>query len=345
MYTVIHKLVLETHRREKVLLQTLDPVTRLPMCPNCNLPRLLEPPLAISQSSKNTTYCAHVPWSTKAGHDIYGNPFPVAGSDKPPTKKEREARLKAESTPTSKNGRNKDNGTPGSEAPNGTAPSSPGSEQVNTAGGPVDKKAAKVGERLKGGTYVPWHTCPSCKRSLLITRFAQHLEKCLGIGGRGAARAAARMNNAAAGSTGGGTPAGSRAGTPVPGSRKGDSVAGADDDENDDPKAGVRKKLLKRGLKQGAKQGTPTLPGPSSSAGNNSKPNNGKLSSVNKSRDGASEGKRERDDDDDQDATPLRKKQKMQRTGSTISMGTVSTQGDESVDGSFVNEDSADEEA
>lgn len=276
-----------------------------------------------------------MPWSTKAGHDIYGNPFPVAGSDKPPTKKEREARLKAESTPTGKNGRPKDNGTPGSEAHNGTAPSSPGSEQVNTAGGPVDKKAAKVGERLKGGTYVPWHTCPSCKRSLLITRFAQHLEKCLGIGGRNAARNAARIN--AGGSIGTGTPGGSRSGTPVPGGRKSGDPA-ADDDEDDDPKAGgnVRKKLLKRGLKAGGGAGK-SGSGPTS-AGGGAKAATGKLASVGKE-------KRERtENDEEEDATPLRKKLKMQRVGSTVSLGTVSTAGDESVDGSFQDEGSADEE-
>ncbi|KAF1348709.1 hypothetical protein BDV97DRAFT_422189 [Delphinella strobiligena] len=317
LLTVIHDLVLRTHRREKLLLQTLHPTTKLPICASCNLPRLLDPPLAISTPTKNTQYCTHIPWSTKPGFDIYGNPFPVAGSDKPPTKKERE-RLKAESN-AAKHGKSQD-GTPGSQDNNGTAPPSPSAkdDQPNT-GGPIDKKAAKVGERLKGGTYIPWHTCPSCKRSLLITRFAQHLEKCLGIGGRGAARNAARMNANGAN----GSPLGSRGGTPMTGgrSKSGDGSA----DEDDDNKAGgMKKKILKKGLKQNLK--------------NQDKPKsaNGKTAK----RPPKWDAKRERDDqdDDDEDGTPLRKRMKLQRVGSTASLQT-SIAGEESIDGSFVDGD------
>lgn len=357
MYNVIHELVLETHRREKQLVQTLHPNTKLPICPSCSLPRLLDPPLAISNPSKGTQYCAHVPWSTRAGHDIYGNPFPVSGSDKPPTKKERE-RLKAESNTTpngfgsisggggTKNGRSKD-GTPASQDKE-----SPGKDEPNIAGGPVDKKAAKVGERLKGGTYVPWHTCPSCKRSLLITRFAQHLEKCLGIGGRGGPRnAAARSSlaSAANNNTSNGTPAASsRSGTPVPGSHKkhgADNDNDGDDLNNDDDKASVvddrgsnsvRKKVLKRGLKQGSS-------GLGSKSGGIKMSNGVKGSSKRpppRSDGGGNDGvKRERDDEDDEDDdddTPLRKKTKLQRVGSIASL---QTDADESVDGSFVNDD------
>lgn len=325
LLSVIHDLVLQTHRREKMLLQTLHPATRLPICPHCNLPRLLEPPLAQSVPGKNTQYCTHIPWSTRAGHDIYGNPFPVAGSDKPPTKKERE-RLKAESG-SGKNGK----GTSHDGTPDGTAPPSPTADNQPNVAGPVDKKAAKVGERLKGGTYVPWHTCPSCKRSLLITRFAQHLEKCLGIGGRGAARAARMNTNGISGS-----PLGSRGGTPTPGSRASKNGDVDDDDDDDSKPGGVRKKVLKRGLKQSLKK-----------EDRPSKLGNGKASPASAKKpskgDGKSE-KRDRDDmDDDEDGTPLRKRMKMQRVGSTTSLHT-SIAGEESVDGSFVDEnDSADD--
>ena len=108
LFTVIHNLVLETHKKEKELLQTLDPETNLPLCQKCGLPRLLDPPLAISRPTKSTQYCSAIPWSKKPGHDIYGNPFPVAGSDKPPTKKEREARAKAEREERKNGGKNKD---------------------------------------------------------------------------------------------------------------------------------------------------------------------------------------------------------------------------------------------
>ena len=323
---MIHDLVLQTHRREKLLLQTLHPTTRLPICPCCNLPRLLDPPLALSTPGKNTQYCTHIPWSTRPGFDIYGNPFPVAGSDKPPTKKERE-RLKAE-TNAAKNGKSLD-GTPASQDNNGTAPPSPSAttdNQPNT-GGPVDKKAAKVGERLKGGTYIPWHTCPSCKRSLLITRFAQHLEKCLGIGGRNAARNAARNASGANGAHG--SPLGSRGGTPTAGGRS--KSGDAEDDEDDDNKSGnVRKKVLKRGLKQNLKKEDKAtkLAGGKASNGSAKKP---------PKTDARSE-KRDRDEqEDDGDGTPLRKRMKLQRVGSTASLVT-SVAGEESVDGSFMDE-------
>lgn len=328
LFSVIHDLVLQTHRREKMLLQTLHPTTRLPICPSCNLPRLLDPPLAQSTPSKSTQYCTHIPWSTRPGYDIYGNPFPVAGSDKPPTKKERE-RMKAE-TNAAKNGKGQD-GTPGSQENNGTAPPSPTADSQPNIGGPIDKKAAKVGERLKGGTYIPWHTCPSCKRSLLITRFAQHLEKCLGIGGRGAARNARMNTNGSNGS-----PLGSRPGTPVPGGRS--KSGDVEDNDEDDSKSGnVRKKVLKRGLKQSLKKEEKA-----------SKLANGKIAASNAKRPPKSESirseKRDRDDqDEDEDGTPLRKRIKMQRVGSTASLQT-SIAGEESIDGSFVDEnDSGDD--
>jgi hypothetical protein len=179
----------------------------------------------------------------------------------------------------------------------------------------VDKKAAKVGERLKGGTYIPWHTCPSCKRSLLITRFAQHLEKCLGIGGRGAR--AARVNANAA------SPLGSRGGTPTPNSRASKNGDEDDDEDEDDKSGGVRKKVLKRGLEKSLKKD---------------------VKGVKLGKRPGKTDKRERDElGDDEDNTPLRKRMKMQRVGSTASLQ-ASIGGEESVDGSFVDEnDSADD--
>jgi len=320
LYSVIHGLVIQTHEKEKKLLQTLDPKTLLPICPNCNLPRLLDPPLAISKPEKTTQYCSAIPWSRKPGHDIYGNPFPVAGSDKPPTKKEREARARAEkeerknakNTPSKNDDDDKDDGP-------------------NIAGGPVDKKAAKVDQRLKDGTYIPWHTCPNCKRSLLITRFAQHLASCLGIGGR--ARNAARASMG--GSVGSGaTPGGSRAGTPTSGRKNLDD----DDEDSDDVKKAnsVRKQVLK---KQGLKAG---MGKPEGSAK--------KTNLVKKGKPDANGEKRDREEDEDE-TTPVRKKMKLQRQMSLASTGTagdlsqmsVDPDLDESLDGSFVNPDEEDE--
>ncbi|GAB7345532.1 hypothetical protein MBLNU457_3847t1 [Dothideomycetes sp. NU457] len=321
LYSVIHDLVIQTHEKEKKLLQTLDPKTLLPLCPNCSLPRLLDPPLAISKPDKTTQYCSAVPWSRKPGHDIYGNPFPVAGSDKPPTKKEREARARAEkeerknakNTPSKNDDDDKDDGP-------------------NIAGGPVDKKAAKVDQRLKDGTYIPWHTCPNCKRSLLITRFAQHLASCLGIGGRARNAARASMGGGSVGS--GATPGGSRAGTPT-GSRKG--LDDEDEDSDDVKKASsVRKQVLK---KQGLKAGMGKAEGTAK-----------KTNLVKKGKADANGEKRDREEDEDE-TTPVRKKMKLQRQMSLASTGTagdlsqmsVDADLDESVDGSFVNPDEEDE--
>ncbi|KAF4549915.1 Hypothetical protein D9617_19g102200 [Elsinoe fawcettii] len=303
LLTILHSLVLDIHTSETALQRSSDPKTLLPLCPSCSLPRLLDPPFASSRPDKSTQYCSHVPWSRKPGHDIYGNPFPVAGSDKPPTKKEREARAAQAKKEKAAGGAADKKGDEDDDGP-------------NIAGGPVDKKAAKVGERLKGGTYVPWHTCPSCKRSLLITRFAQHLEKCLGIGGRG--RAAAR--NGVNGSQGSGAGQGSRGGTPV-GKREDDS--GSEMEGKD-----VRKKVLKKAAGKAGKEG--------------------KLKAVQRE-------KREREDDEEESTTPVKKKMKLQRQLSTASIGTVasvsgkddaSMAGEESVDGSFVNneEEEASEE-
>ncbi|GAM89652.1 hypothetical protein ANO11243_076910 [Dothideomycetidae sp. 11243] len=335
LYSIIHNIVLETHSAETALRRTCDPKTQLPLCPSCGLPRLLEPPLASSRPDKTTQYCSHAPWSRRAGHDIYGNPFPVAGSDKPPTKKEREARAKAEQ-------KRKDSTVKDEDEDGGP----------NIAGGPVDKKAAKVGERLKGGTYVPWHTCPSCKRSLLITRFAQHLEKCLGIGGRGRAAARNGTGTNGTGSQGSGV-GGSRGGTPVGAKEK-------REEDSEDEDAGMRKKVLKKGLiKIKDKEGKLSAP----KDGKVSKML--KLSTAMSSAGGtdsdakSAKEKRPRplpdDDEEEEDATPLRKKMKLQRQLSLASVvssvtapgsaGGEDAEGESADgDGSFVDQDENEED-
>ncbi|KAF2668925.1 hypothetical protein BT63DRAFT_245999 [Microthyrium microscopicum] len=187
------------------------------LCPCCKLPRLMFPIVGTGSrvpEEVNREYCKLHPFIKKPGHDIYGNPFPVDTGKT--TKKEREALRKIER-------QEKDN-TPGS-ADTGTA------DAESTAGDPGVKKLMAGG---KGATYVPWQTCPSCKRSLLITKFAQHLEKCLGIGGRmSRTTAAARLsglNGSVAGST-----QGSRVGTPTPSQANGKRDAEPDSDKEDGP--------------------------------------------------------------------------------------------------------------
>lgn len=342
---IIHDTVLWQHRAHKTLLQTLDPVTKLPLCDRCNLPRLLDPPLAprvrgaASDPPKDTQYCEHKPWSKRPGHDIYDNPFPKSdASSRPPTKKEREA--------AAKNKNNKDD-TPASEEANGTAPPSPSAENSQQNGGSVekgDKKASKIDEKLKKGEYIPWHTCPSCKRSLLITRFAKHLEGCMGLSGRAASRnAMAKMN--------GSTPSGSRGATPNPSQENGD-----EEDEDVKGAGGVRKKLLKKNLSSKIKK-TDKSNGVklklSTGAGSAKRP----PSTARASPAPSSTEKRDRDemllgddgDEDDIAVPPPKKKMKLQRVGSAASVQTMGTaapmsavdmeRGD-SNDGSFVDDGS-----
>lgn len=362
LHKVIHEAVIFRHREHKLMIANLDPIDKLPHCPSCQLPRILEPPLtnkvrgATTDAPRDTpgVYCERRPWSRRPGHDIYDNPFLKSDvTGRPPTKKERDA---------ARHGK-KDDGTPASEEANanGTAPPSPSQDGDGGGGNRNDKpekgekKANKIDEKLKKGEYVPWHTCPSCKRSLLITRFAKHLEQCMGLSGRAASRnAMAKMN--------GSTPSASRGGTPNP-SQEG---KGGDEDEDgeDAPLKGagnMKKKLLKKGLSDRIKK--------ESSSQNNSnshhkKPTaNGSATKNGKSSKGlpvtkrgspapsSTTEKRERDEleDEEDDTVHVKKRQKLHRVGSTVSVASqqsslppLSAAGmerAESQDGSFVDPD------
>ncbi|KAF1835770.1 ribonuclease P complex subunit Pop1 [Decorospora gaudefroyi] len=167
------------------------------ICPHCKLPRLMYPIMGKGMQNPDLTkeYCMLYPWVQRSGHDVYGNPFPT---DMAKSKKEREL-IKQQQ----KNAEKESVGTPGSQ-------------DTDMAGG--DTKEIKLNTGGKPASYIPWHTCPNCKRSLLITRFAQHLEKCLGISGRQSSRnAMAKLaGQNGTGSGVGNTPLGSRMGTPAP---------------------------------------------------------------------------------------------------------------------------------
>ncbi|KAF3008772.1 hypothetical protein E8E13_010324 [Curvularia kusanoi] len=172
------------------------------ICPHCKLPRLMHPIMGKGMQNPDLTkeYCMLYPWVQRSGHDVYGNPFPT---DMAKSKKEREL-IKQQQ----KNADKESVGTPGSQ-------------DTEMAG---DTKEIKLNTGGKPASYIPWHTCPNCKRSLLITRFAQHLEKCLGISGRQSSRNAMAklVGQNGSGSGLGNTPLGSRMGTPNP-SSQGDS--------------------------------------------------------------------------------------------------------------------------
>ena len=270
-------------------------------CINCKLPRLMLPLTGIGARIPDDTtrqFCTLHPFINKAGHDIYGNPFPV---DPGKTKKEREALRKLER-------QEKDN-TPGSAeaGQDGDGASASGSLSA-------DPNLRKLMAGGKGASYVPWHTCPSCKRSLLITKFAQHLEKCMGIGGRSARNAAAARLGVGNGngSSAAGSNAGSRTGTPTPSAALANGKREADDDDDDDgpPKKKPRKERKDKKNGGGEKKekvlikfkNKPDLPPGKAGAGE-------RLAELDAS------GKRERetdaaadeDDEDDEDVAPKKK--------------------------------------
>ncbi|KAJ9635523.1 hypothetical protein H2199_008526 [Coniosporium tulheliwenetii] len=142
------------------------------LCPHCRLPRLSYPITGagsrVPDLSQGQQYCTRHPFVTRPGHDCYGNPFPSTANL---TKKEREALKRSE------------------KEENRATPSSQGDEGApNTSSNAEERVLKKLDTGGKPASYIPWHTCPNCKRSLLITRFAQHLEKCLGISGRASSR-------------------------------------------------------------------------------------------------------------------------------------------------------------
>ncbi|KAF2792781.1 hypothetical protein K505DRAFT_307037 [Melanomma pulvis-pyrius CBS 109.77] len=278
------------------------------ICPHCKLPRLMHPIMGKGMQNPDLTkeYCMLYPWVQRQGHDVYGNPFPT---DMAKSKKERELiKAQAKNTATESVG-------------------TPGSQDTDMAGGDTQGKEIKLNTGGKPASYIPWHTCPNCKRSLLITRFAQHLEKCLGISGRQSSRnAMAKLTgqNGNGNGTGmGNTPLGSRMGTPAPGSQndllpksKGKGASPVkklndDDDEaeNDTPEKKKKKKssyIKKADREKGSKDGGSTLK-VKLKASSSSKDSERKASESSERPD----GKRDREDANDPDGAPKQKKIKL----------------------------------
>jgi ribonuclease P/MRP protein subunit POP1 len=276
------------------------------ICPHCKLPRLMHPIMGKRMQNPDLSkeYCMLYPWVQRSGHDVYGNPFPT---DMAKSKKEREL-IKLQQ----KNAEKESVGTPGSQ-------------DTDMAGG--DTKEIKLNTGGKPASYIPWHTCPNCKRSLLITRFAQHLEKCLGISGRQSSRnAMAKLVGQNGTSSGlGNTPLGSRMSTPIPGSQgeatfsfsknkgKGISPAkkfaagGDDDDDGDDTPE--RKKKKKSSYVKKADRERPGTSGSLKVKLKTGRPDMDRKASETSER---SDGKRDRDRDDDRDfEAPKSKKIKL----------------------------------
>lgn len=127
----------------------LDTVEEI-LCPNCQLPRLLRPGYGEGASHPDLTkeYCRKRPAVIVPGRDVHGNLFAVEKITK-----------KKKNQPAQE--------TPGSSPP-----------PASTSGwNPLlQAKPEKV--------YVPTTKCPNCPRYFLLTKSAQHLDRCLGISTR-----------------------------------------------------------------------------------------------------------------------------------------------------------------
>lgn len=125
------------------------------ICPHCRLPRLLYPTTGVGARpppDPYREYCSKHPVINKPGVDVNGNPF---ATDKPNPKKK-------------KHNVNTNNNTPGSSPP--TTPDGSFKQHVP--------------EKVS----FPTVKCPNCPRYVVVTRVAQHLDRCLGLSGRGASR-------------------------------------------------------------------------------------------------------------------------------------------------------------
>lgn len=274
------------------------------ICPHCKLPRLMHPIMGKGMQNPDLTkeYCLLYPWVQRPGHDVYGNPFPT---DMAKSKKEREL-IKQQQ----KNAEKESVGTPGSQ-------------DTDMAGGDTQGKEIKLNTGGKPASYIPWHTCPKCKRSILITRFAHHLDKCLGISGRQSSRnAMAKLAGQNGNGSGvGNTPLGSRMGTPAPGSQgdaavakvtKGKGVSpvkklGDEDDEGDNDTPDKKKKKKSSYVKKADREKV-------AKEGGNSLKVKLKTNAERRASDGPekSEGKRDREGDShDPDGAPKTKKLKL----------------------------------
>ncbi|KAI1929780.1 hypothetical protein LOZ58_000597 [Ophidiomyces ophidiicola] len=149
------------------------------LCSNCHLPRLLYP--LFGEGSRpppdiNKEYCRKHPPVRMPGRDVHGNPFAI----------EKITKKKKTQAPDSNN-------TPASSPPSGTEPAS----------------ASHSFKQLPDKMYVPTTKCPNCPRYFLLTKSAQHLDRCLGISTRQSSRNRTPFEN------GTNTPA-----NPAPASRK-----------------------------------------------------------------------------------------------------------------------------
>ncbi|BCS17592.1 SGF11 family protein [Aspergillus puulaauensis] len=118
------------------------------VCPDCRLPRLLYPVTGVGARpppDPYREYCQKQPMINKPGHDVHGSPF---ATDKLNPKKKKQ-----------------------------TNTSTPASSPPTTPDGSFKQAAPEK-------VSFPTVKCPNCPRYFVVTRVAQHLDRCLGLSGR-----------------------------------------------------------------------------------------------------------------------------------------------------------------
>jgi len=129
------------------------------ICPGCHLPRLLYPTTGVGARpppDPSREYCQKRPLIIQPGHDVHGNPF---ATDKPNSKKKKQSTNTNSNTPVS------------------SPPSTPDASVSGSFKQPVPEKVS-----------FPTVKCPNCPRYFVVTRVAQHLDRCMGLSGRNTGR-------------------------------------------------------------------------------------------------------------------------------------------------------------
>jgi Sgf11 (transcriptional regulation protein) len=205
-------------------------------CPRCSFPRVLYPPITTGDQTRapDTQYCTRLPFVDQPGHDIHGHPLTEATLKK-------NARLNKEKELLASKSQNQ--GEPGSsfESP---APSPP-----------------PEGVKIKPPkTIIPNTSCQLCKRSVQCSRFAKHLQVCMGVAGRASSRTAKlKMEEQANGSQ---TPPRSRKSTPLPPTKKSPQKRDADEiEEDNENEESLEKKKPKKAVAKKWKSGKVTVDG------------------------------------------------------------------------------------
>ena len=171
-----HDLVLQSHRQEKLRsrahpadsssssLTSLSETT----CPRCNLPQHTAQTLQSVDAADKKKFCSKLPFQNTPYHDIYGNPFPTINNSSAKEKKAAAASAAA----------------------------------VAAADSPTPDPSDTAAPAPKGkNSGIVYFKCTSCDlEKVASSRYAAHLEKCLGLSGRKSSRAAmAKMNSSSSG--------------------------------------------------------------------------------------------------------------------------------------------------